>query len=66
MNTADEASATNTRVNPASRAVRTGPGRVTSACRAKIKLEDAARNFADRASSSEAEGHIDGNANVLT
>jgi len=65
MSTLNEASATNARTRPAERAVRTGPGRAVSANRAKIKLEDAAREAADRANSEE-QARMDGNANVPT
>lgn len=63
MSTPNEASATNARTGPADRAVRSGPGRVVSANRAKIKFEDEARAAADRADSEE-EARMDGTANV--
>lgn len=65
MSTSNETSTSNARTSPADRAVRTGPGRAVSTNRAKIKLEDAARDAADRANSEE-EARRDGNASAPT
>lgn len=53
MNTPNNETVTGGGTSSASLARRTGPGRVTSANRAKIKIEDAARDALHRAASEE-------------
>lgn len=65
MSTPNNANAANASTSPTDRAVRTGPGRVVSANRAKIKLEDAARDAAERAHAEE-EARTNRNASAPT